>query len=346
MQTNWYILIFLFMVSTCQSGKQKQAEIRSIDLLQESYTAKNEEAFLQQFPKDFKSFQSYFGWNHARNKPQPLYEEANSYIDYWFLLIGKHKAYENDLIALCKGGQWEADAINYFQDKSLTYIKENKKYGLVNALSDDQAQSVLFFLFDAPHPQVDADFVSHLTFSKQQIITELFGTALTTNTTEQTTTYKLNDFRTNDHYFITDIDVNNDGVLGKVVSASPYQGDELFLFVNKNDKYEFALKTINFSEDGGNIIKEITPSPNGFVITTFFPDGGFFEAHHHVAFLHKKWMVTHSVYKTKSGNDKNAFVYVCKVNQNIDLSDKKQWGKLKRMPDENVRDRLCTTEKM
>ena len=156
--------------------------------------------------------------------------------------------------------------------------------------------------------------------------------------------YTISQFEANEHYFIRNIDINNDGVLDKIVIANPYHGDELLLFVNKNNDYEFTLKTTNFSEDGGNQIVDVLKTDNGFEIFTAFPDRGLLEAHHYIQYLHDKWVVTHTIYRTKSGNDGQEFIYNCKVNQNLDLSEEELLYKLKLLPSEEEREKVCEIE--
>ncbi|WP_149303554.1 hypothetical protein [Pareuzebyella sediminis] len=334
---------------------QEKSPLRiSILNLYKSMEDKDEQEFLRQFPKDFEQFQNYFGWDATNNAPHELYEHSVHYIEYLFYLLrtNKYPAYEKNLISLCENGQWEADAVNYFQDHVVNYIKENEKYHLINALSDDRAKSVLFFLFDGPHPKFDADFASYLSPSKKVILEELFETGFDDDNEnpdpfpdeEISIKYTLSDYVENEHFFIRDIDINNDGILDKIVSAGPYLEDELLLFINDGEAYRFALKTSNFSEDGGNLIVDVIAEKGGFLIKTAFPDGGLLEAYHHIAFTDKHWILNHTIYKTQSSNQEDAFIYVCDVEQNLDLADADVLNKLKWLPDEVERDRVCTKE--
>ncbi|WP_338360060.1 hypothetical protein, partial [Yeosuana marina] len=158
---------------SCNSNKKGAEEITVFNL-QQSFINKDESRFLNQFPKDLKEFNSYFGWNAANNKPQELYGEANAYIDYWFELLQNNHEHEKTIITICSEGKWQPDAINYFQDKTLAYIKKKNKYHLINDLNDEKARAVLFFLYDSPNPVFDEDFHSHLSPSKQQLVGELF----------------------------------------------------------------------------------------------------------------------------------------------------------------------------
>ncbi len=343
---------FILLLSIACNTTNKQVIEKSITKLKESYVSKDEAEFLNQFPKEFDSFTNYFGWDEANDKPQELYDVANEYIDYWFDLISKYKKHEKDIINLCKQGIWQPDAVNYLQDKTLAYIKRNKKYALINELSDDEAKSVLFFLFVNNHSYLEDKFVSNLTTAKKKVLDGLVKKDLFNNNKNPDlessieTFYKISDYVGFEHYIIKDIDINNDKIQDKVVSANPYEGDELLLFINKNDTYEFALKTVNFSEDGGNQIKDIKKDDNGFVVITAFPDRFFFEAHYYISYINDKWVLTHTVYKTQSSNQEDAFLYVCEVKQNIDLSIPELINTLKTIPNEIERDTSCTKEKL
>lgn len=343
-----YITVFLITLFSCRENKQQDLDINSQNL-KESFDSKNENEFLYQFPKDFDGFKQYFGWDDVNDKPQYLYNDANKYITYWISLLNKHKEHEKDIINVCKNGNWEPDAVNFLQYKTLEFIKNNKKYYLINDLSVDEAKSVLFFLFDKPQPKLDVEFNTNLTSEKKKIVQDLFETAYfdyneNPDPEEVLLTYTISQFEGTEHYFIREIDIDNDGVLDKIVSADPYQGDELFLFINKKDNYDFALKTTNFSEDGGNQIVNILKSENGFEIFTAFPDRGLLEAHHHIKFINKKWMLTHTIYRTESSNEEEAFIYNCTVSQNIDLSDEELLDKLKLLPNEEDKNKDCVKE--
>ncbi|WP_438712143.1 hypothetical protein ACSTS3_06875 [Aquimarina muelleri] len=153
-------------------------------------------------------------------------------------------------------------------------------------------------------------------------------------------------YKNNDSYFIKDIDINNDTILDKIVSSKPYQGDKLLLFINDNNTYRLGLKTSNFSEDGGNQITDIKKDKKGFVIITSFLDRGFLQSHHYVSLIDNKWMLTHTIYKTQSSNKEDAFIYVCNVKQNIDLSAPELINALKDIPDEVKRETVCVKEKI
>jgi hypothetical protein len=339
--------------------------INAIEKLKRAFKDKNEVLFLEKFPSDFYQFMEYFGWYDENAQPNELYEESYAYIDYFFdlLLKEQHKKLEVKMIRIAYNGRWQEDGVNYFQDKTLDYIKNEKRHEIINTLSYDEAQSVLFFLFDGPHPKFDTDFASHLSPSKKEILEELFETGFYDHNEnpdpimpdleevdpiddEGSIHYDISDFEGAEHFFIRDIDINNDGVLDKIVSADPYQGDELFLFENVGGEYQHTLKTINFSEDGGNQIVDLIAENGGFYIKTAFPDGGLLEADYHITFNNNAWVLTHTVYRTQSSNQEDAFIYICNVEQGLNMADTDLQDKLKWLPEEQERQRICTIEKM
>lgn len=341
-----------------QSGKLEYTisnQDLTIEKLKEAYKTKNETQFLKQFPANFHLFMAYFGWDSDSNQANPLYEESYEYIVYFFdlLSLDKYRKFESKLMGIAANGVWQEDGVNYFQNSAIEYIKRNNSYHLIDELPSKEAQSVLFFLFDGPHPQFDADFSSHLSPAKKEILEELFESAWYDDNEnpapidyEEPKSYEITDFENREHYFIRDIDLNQDHILDKIVSADPYQGDELYLFLKNGDAYEFALKTINFSEDGGNQIVDIQPEQAGFVIKTTFPDQGILEAYHHISFEDNSWFLTHTVYRTQSSNQKDAIIYICNVKQGLSLKDRHFIEQLKGLPEEKERETLCTKEKI
>lgn len=347
-----------------KTDKRTNHQASNIQRLKEAFENKNEGLFLEQFPSDHEQFMKYFGWNYKTDQPNELYEESYAYIDYFFNLLSqeKYRKFESKLVGIAKNGSWQEDAINFFQDAALAYIKNRERYGLIEDLTFDEAKSVLFFLFDGPHPKLDTEFASHLSPSKKAILEELFETGfydynenpdpivpdpagLNAVDDGKSIHYEISDFEGADHFFIRNIDINNDGVLDKIVSVDPYQGDALYLFIKKENEYQFALKTTNFSEDGGNQIVDVVAEEGGFVVKTAFLDGGLIESNYYIFFQNKVWVLTHTIYRTQSSNQEDAVIYLCNVVQELDLEDVDFFEKLKGMPDETQRELLCTKEK-
>ena len=112
------------------------------------------------------------------------------------------------------------------------------------------------------------------------------------NNTEKVQTIHLNQYTNNTNYFIKTFDVNKDGIKDKIVSHNRYLGDELLLFLgNKDGDYNWALKSTNFSEDGGNKITDIKETKKGFEIITQFPDRGHLQNTYWVSGINNKFIL-------------------------------------------------------
>ena len=339
---NKYILILLLLVS-CKNYSQ---EVKSPINIKNAYNSKNEIEYLNQFPNKFETLNEYFGWNDSSDKPNILYNDANKYIDYWFSLIlrNEYREYEKNIISICYGGKWDADGINYFQDKSIEYMIKNNRMELLNSLSAKEAKSVLFFLFDSPHPDINSELFLKLNAKNKSIVKDLFTNELKgdVDVKDSVTFYEKNR-----DYIIKALDINGDKILDRVVSSAPYKGNELILFLSDGKNYVLSIKTINFSEDGGNIVYEIVNNPNtekGLLVKTKFPDRGFSENDYFIVYENKSWILKNIIYKTLSDQSKNAIEYNCDVPQNINLKETNIEEKLVPIPDEADRDKKCTTK--
>lgn len=343
---NKFILILFFALISCKGSSQDEKTANNLSNLKTSFLSKDEKQFLENFPETFTSFKNNFGWNDTKDIPEPLYNDANKYIDYWFSLLQKpeNKNYSKQIISISKNGKWEADAINYFRTKAINYIKNEKKYDLINSLNKKDAESVLSFFFDSPHPISDPEFFKGLNKENQEIVKNL----LANNISEEKTRSTLSNYENNDNYFVETFDVNKDGISDKVVSTKPYQEEnELFVFYgNTKGQYNLVLETTNFSEDGGNIIESISPISNekGLIVRTSFPDREYYEKEYYLVPQKDTWFLRNIIYKTMSDVSKNAIKYVCDVKQDIDIT-KSGWSvKINPIPEENERNKKCYVE--
>ncbi|WP_042721259.1 SH3 domain-containing protein [Flavobacterium sp. B17] len=336
------IIIFALLISD-KSLSQAKISIDHLIEFKNSFSNKNEEEFLKNFPRNFSDFKSTFGWNDKKDIPEPLYTEANNYIDYWFSIIEKDKytSYESQIVSISKNGYWEADAVNYFKEKSINYIKTSKKYYLINELLDQEAQSVLSFLFE--HSQKDSLFISYLNPEKQSILRNILSKNISSKNKRST----IATYENNLDYFIKTFDVNNDNIPDKIVCSKPYQGEDLFIFLgNKKGSYILALETTNFSEDGGNVIRDILPLNNnlGLEVKTYFPDRGFYEKEYYLIFRNNSWVLQNIIYKTMSGVSEHAVKYICDIYQNIDITKYGWMEKINPIPEESERNKKCRIE--
>jgi hypothetical protein len=342
--------VFLLLISLLFSCKSPSQEDKSENIktsaisLEKSFSIKDEETFLKEFPRNFLEFKNTFGWDDEKDAPEALYKNSKVYIDYWFSLIQKPKynKYESRIIDISKGGIWEADAVGYFRDRASNYIKENKRYSLIDSLSNTDAKSVLSFLIN-DNASMESDFISHLDKEKKKI-GESIGLK---NISSDKKRASIQTYENNRDYFIKTFDVNKDGLMDKVVSSVAYKGEDLFVFFgNKSGAYDLSLETTNFSEDGGNIIKSVSEIPNnkGLKIITSFPDRGYYEKEFTIIPENNTWILKNIIYRTMSDVSENPVKYICEVSQNLDMT-KSGWSeKLNPIPEEAERNKKCRIE--
>ncbi|MCD0455562.1 hypothetical protein LPB85_08875 [Chryseobacterium sp. LC2016-27] len=138
------------------------------------------------------------------------------------------------------------------------------------------------------------------------------------NNTEKIQTINLNQYTNNTNYFIKAFDVNKDGIKDRIVSHNRYLGDELLLFLgDKSDNYNLALKSTNFSEDGGNQITDIKETKEGFEIITQFPDRGYLQNTYWVSSTNNKFIL--KKIQSESESWQNGYTEKCSQNINVDL---------------------------
>ncbi|AZA61032.1 hypothetical protein [Chryseobacterium indoltheticum] len=138
------------------------------------------------------------------------------------------------------------------------------------------------------------------------------------NNTEKVQTINLNQYTNNTNYFIKTFDVNKDGIKDKIVSHNRYLGDELLLFLgDKDSNYNLAIKSTNFSEDGGNQITDIKEKKEGFEIITQFPDRGYLQNTYFVSGINNKLIL--KKIQSESESWQNGYTEKCSQNINIDL---------------------------
>lgn len=108
----------------------------------------------------------------------------------------------------------------------------------------------------------------------------------------------------NKNYFIRTFDVNNDGIDDKLVSQNRYMGDEMLVFLgDKNNKYNLALESTNFSEDGGNQIADLKKSDDGYEIITQFPDRGYLQKSYSVSVKNNQFILKKITTESDSWQD-------------------------------------------
>lgn len=131
----------------------------------------------------------------------------------------------------------------------------------------------------------------------------------------------INQYLNNNQYFIATFDVNRDGNLDKIISSKPYEGNDLLIFLGDNaSNYKFALKTTNFSQDGGNQITDIKQKKDGFMLVTAFPDKGYSIANYYVSVSNGTTFILKKI-EEKSYSWQDGYTENCVQNFNFNLKN-------------------------
>lgn len=146
------------------------------------------------------------------------------------------------------------------------------------------------------------------------------------------------------------LDFDNDGLSDAIFSNKFLLGDSLFIFRNNNQKFELTLKTINFSEDGMYIIKDIKKNnfnKNNLLIDTYFNGEGGMKKEIYLNYNinSKKWKINNSIFKiTYCDENDNCFNKTCNIIQNIILDKNLNWSDYKNIGDSD--NNQCVVEKV
>ncbi|MCB2377266.1 hypothetical protein LGH70_06710 [Hymenobacter sp. BT635] len=110
-----------------------------------------ETAFFSCFPNDFASFNNLFGWDDKKGKPAPLYHNSEQYVNLFFAC--QHIPVQrkvDKIVAICKHGTWDADAINFLQQNTHNFFLKHPA-NFLQALRHQKpqdAESFWSFYFD------------------------------------------------------------------------------------------------------------------------------------------------------------------------------------------------------
>ena len=254
-----FIITLLFFIS-CNNKAQDSNKTK---ILTNAYTNSNDVVFLEKFPNNFKTFVSYFGWNESLDKPFPLYNESEKYIDVFFELISKkeNKDFLRLIVDIGINGKYQADGVNYFKSKiEKLFIKNpNLVCELFKDRNDKEIDSFWYFYLDSPQPLtvIPKNLVSlksdcnilYKSIDKQLKIIQKEN--LTSEITNEDKTNKLKDLKDfiPNGYDVLDslsIDFNKDKNKDKIIilsSKNEFKNNEarVFLLLIKDIKGKYSL---------------------------------------------------------------------------------------------------------
>ena len=127
----------------------------------------------------------------------------------------------------------------------------------------------------------------------------------------------------NNEFFNRDIDIDNDGVVDKVISSINGFGDDLLFFKKNKNNYELIFKGSNFSEDGGARINDIKKSKDKEypVLITTNTDKLNIMNSYYIAYNNKKWILKKINTEVSGFLEDYSKKYICKFDKlNLDIS--------------------------
>jgi hypothetical protein len=261
------ILTILLLFISCTSRSQNTEG--SVISLKRAFEKNDETLFLDNFPKNYNSFVSCFGWNDSLNKPYPLYKESTEYIDKFFNIISKNenRKFLSQIIDIGIDGKYQADGVSYFKMniKKLFIKNPNLSCELLKNRSLKDIDSFWHFYLDSPQPltTIPDNFnilktnCEKVYFSlekevkliqKENLVSEI------TDINKSNKLKKIEDFIPKGYLVIDSLSgyLNSDRFLDKIIilaNALEYKNNESRLFLlllnDKNGDYSLKLKNQN-----------------------------------------------------------------------------------------------------
>ncbi len=227
------------------------------------------------------------------------------------LLLADNQAMPGYLLFPAFTEQFPSYFLYSFSNNSLTYLGNYECSNFnAGAFSVNSRTNEITRYSDKSYPLHRLDDFEELNTSQSKQDIELIKTSESKDDTEsiETNSSSLKSYENNPKYIITEVDVNKDGMQDKIVTSNRYQGDELLIFLSKNDGYTLDLQALNFSQDGGNQVSKISNTADGFSIVTSFPDRGISESTYHIGYENGSyWLneITTESYSWQSKTRKN-----------------------------------------
>lgn len=153
----------------------------------------------------------------------------------------------------------------------------------------------------------------------------------------------IESYQNNKDFIMMTFDINNDGKEDKVFSNKPNTGDSLIVYFYENNGYILKLKSINFSQDGGNQVSQIKKEGKGFSVVTNFPRG-IDRYNYFISFENNNFMINKVVHEMSAWQDNNSEMKICEFQPKINLQESSD--QIFNILIESEKKAVCFTRKM
>jgi len=161
-------LLLLVLNSSCNSQNNNNNNNNKIIglLLIEcrlSPTKEHLRLFFDAFPSSYNELQNTLGYSDEKGEA-PYYEKGEEYLVMFFKssqAVDKD-IFINKLVGISKGGKWDADNINSFQEKLRNYFFLNDKAFLIILIKKDNTIIKDFWYFFSDEPVFNKDNYSKI----------------------------------------------------------------------------------------------------------------------------------------------------------------------------------------
>lgn len=147
------IIAMLNLTLSCNSQTQNTNLENILKECKKYPSKKCEKLFFDNFPKSFQEFQKVYGFDDVKGEAQ-YYSNSEEHLLFFFKSFEgiKKEDFINRLINISRGGKWDADSVNSFQDKFRTYFFANSLLfiNLLKGRNENEIKDFWYFFSDGP----------------------------------------------------------------------------------------------------------------------------------------------------------------------------------------------------
>ena len=149
-----FILLISILQLTAQTTESNELQ-SALSKLKQTNSQTNQRKFFELFPSSFESFEETFGFKNG--KAAPLYDGHEYVVKFFSLDSIPEREQIKKWIDISIGGQWDADAVNYFQHflRSKVFKNIDLTYEFLKERPKKEIEGFFYFFFNEIHPQFE-----------------------------------------------------------------------------------------------------------------------------------------------------------------------------------------------